>query len=94
MQVTARLRRVSATQWGTRKFMNMELLKELDREIKREFDGLEAFVYYGETAKGDGAQDRRETAAPEPPLSICLLDKWHGRRTNQGHQKILSVLVR
>lgn len=34
MLVTARLRHVSATHWGTRKYMNMELLKELDREIR------------------------------------------------------------
>jgi len=34
MLVTARLRHVSATQWGTRKYMNMELLKEMDREIR------------------------------------------------------------
>ena len=34
MLVTARLRHVSATQWGTRKYMNMKLLKEMDREIR------------------------------------------------------------
>jgi len=34
MLVTARLRHVSATQWGTRKYMNMELLQEMDREIR------------------------------------------------------------
>ena len=34
MLVRARLRHVSATQWGTRKYMNMELLKEMDREIR------------------------------------------------------------
>jgi len=34
MLVTARLRHVSATQWGTRKYMNMQLLKEMDREIR------------------------------------------------------------
>jgi transposase-like protein len=34
MLVTARLRHVSATHWGTRKYMNMELLKELDRELR------------------------------------------------------------
>ena len=34
MLVTARLRHVSATQWGTRKYMNMELLKEMDRKIR------------------------------------------------------------
>jgi transposase-like protein len=32
MLVAARLRHVSATNWGTRKYMNMELLKEMDRE--------------------------------------------------------------
>ena len=32
MLVAARLRHVSATTWGTRKYMNMELLKEQDRE--------------------------------------------------------------
>ena len=34
MLVAARLRRVSATQWGSRKYMNMELLKDMDREIR------------------------------------------------------------
>jgi putative transposase len=33
MLVAARLRHVSATQWGTRKYMNMRLLEELDKEI-------------------------------------------------------------
>lgn len=32
MLVAARLRHVSATTWGTRKYMNMELLKEMDKE--------------------------------------------------------------
>ena len=32
MLVAARLRHVSATTWGTRKFMNMRLLEEMDRE--------------------------------------------------------------
>ncbi len=32
MLVAARLRHVSATSWGTRKYMNMQLLKELDQE--------------------------------------------------------------
>ena len=32
MLVAARLRHVSATQWGTRKYMNMKLLEEMDRE--------------------------------------------------------------
>lgn len=32
MLVAARLRHVSATSWGTRKYMNMELLKEKDKE--------------------------------------------------------------
>ena len=32
MLVAARLRHVSATHWGTRKYMNMDLLKEMDRE--------------------------------------------------------------
>ena len=32
MLVAARLRHVSATTWGTRKYMNMALLDELDRE--------------------------------------------------------------
>ena len=34
MLVTARLRHMSATQWGTRKYMNMELLAEMEREIR------------------------------------------------------------
>ena len=33
MLVAARLRHVSASKWGTRKYMNMELLKELDQEL-------------------------------------------------------------
>ncbi len=32
MLVAARLRHVSATQWGTRKYMNMKLLDEMDKE--------------------------------------------------------------
>ena len=32
MLVAARLRHVSATTWGTRKYMNMRLLEEMDRE--------------------------------------------------------------
>lgn len=32
MLVAARLRHVSATTWGTRKYMNMQLLKEMDQE--------------------------------------------------------------
>ena len=32
MLVAARLRHVSATQWGTRKYMNMKLLEEMDKE--------------------------------------------------------------
>ncbi|MEZ5489626.1 MAG: IS256 family transposase [Gammaproteobacteria bacterium] len=32
MLVAARLRHVSATSWGTRKYMNMELLREMDQE--------------------------------------------------------------
>lgn len=32
MLVAARLRHVSATTWGTRKYMNMDLLKEMDKE--------------------------------------------------------------
>ena len=34
MLVTARLRRVSAIQWDARKYMNIELMKEMDREIR------------------------------------------------------------
>lgn len=33
MLVAARLRHVSATSWGTRKYMNMKLLKEMDQEV-------------------------------------------------------------
>jgi putative transposase len=33
MLVAARLRHVSATRWGTRKYMNIELLKEMDKEL-------------------------------------------------------------
>ncbi len=32
MLVAARLRHVSATTWGTRKYMNMRLLEEMDRD--------------------------------------------------------------
>ena len=32
MLVAARLRHVSATTWGTRKYMNMKLLEEMDKE--------------------------------------------------------------
>ena len=32
MLVAARLRHVSATTWGTRKYMNVRLLEELDKE--------------------------------------------------------------
>jgi len=32
MLVAARLRHVSATKWGTRKYMNMKLLEEMDKE--------------------------------------------------------------
>jgi len=32
MLVAARLRHVSATQWGTRKYMNMRLIEEMDKE--------------------------------------------------------------
>ena len=32
MLVAARLRHVSATHWGTRKYMNMKLLEEQDQE--------------------------------------------------------------
>ena len=34
MLVAARLRHVSATNWGTRKYMNMKLLDEMDKQIK------------------------------------------------------------
>jgi len=34
MLVAARLRHVSATSWGTRKYMNMKLLDEMDKQIK------------------------------------------------------------
>ena len=33
MLVAARRRHVSATKWGTRKYMNMERLKEMDKNI-------------------------------------------------------------
>ena len=33
MLVAARLRHVSATTWGTRKYMNMELLREMDNDV-------------------------------------------------------------
>ena len=32
MLVAARLRHVSATAWGTRKYMNMRLLEEMDKD--------------------------------------------------------------
>jgi putative transposase len=32
MLVAARLRHVSATTWGTRKYMNIQLLKDMDKE--------------------------------------------------------------
>ena len=32
MLVAARLRHVSATNWGTREYMNMRLLEEMDKE--------------------------------------------------------------
>ena len=32
MLVAARLRHVSASHWGTRKYMNMDLLREQDKE--------------------------------------------------------------
>jgi transposase-like protein len=32
MLVAARLRHVSSTSWGTRKYMNMKLLDEMDQE--------------------------------------------------------------
>ncbi len=34
MLVAARLRHVSATTWGTRKYMNMKLLEEQDNQLK------------------------------------------------------------
>jgi len=34
MLVAARLRHVSATRWGTRKYMNMQLLIEMEKEIR------------------------------------------------------------
>jgi transposase-like protein len=34
MLVAARLRHVSATQWGMRKYMNMRLLEEMEKEIR------------------------------------------------------------
>lgn len=34
MLVAARLRHVSATHWGTRKYMNMKLLDEMEKEIR------------------------------------------------------------
>jgi len=34
MLVAARLRHVSATNWGTRKYMNMKLLDEMDKQLK------------------------------------------------------------
>jgi transposase-like protein len=34
MLVSARLRHVSATNWGTRKYMNMKLLDEMDKQLK------------------------------------------------------------
>jgi putative transposase len=34
MLVAARLRHVSATNWGTRKYMNMKLLSEMDKQLK------------------------------------------------------------
>ena len=33
MLVAARLRHVSTTQWGSRKYMNVGLLKEMDKEV-------------------------------------------------------------
>jgi len=33
MMLSARLRHVSATHWGTRKSMNMKLLEEMDEEV-------------------------------------------------------------
>ncbi len=33
MLVAARLRHVSATSWGTRKYMNMKLLEEMDKQV-------------------------------------------------------------
>jgi len=34
MLVAARLRHVSATNWGTRKYMNIKLLDEMDKQLK------------------------------------------------------------
>lgn len=34
MLVVARLRHVSATHWGTRKYMNMKLLEEMEKELR------------------------------------------------------------
>lgn len=34
MLVAARLRHVSATRWGTRKYMNMKLLDEAEKEMR------------------------------------------------------------
>ena len=34
MLVAARLRHVSTTNWGLRKYMNIELLKEMDKQQK------------------------------------------------------------
>ena len=34
MLVAARLRHISATKWGSQRYLNMDLLKELEEEIK------------------------------------------------------------
>ena len=34
MLVSARLRHIAGTKWGQRKYLNMELLKELEKEQK------------------------------------------------------------
>ena len=38
MLVAARLRHVSATNWGTRKYMNIKLLDEMDKQLKYSVD--------------------------------------------------------
>ena len=34
MLVAARLRHIAGTKWGNRKYLNMDLLKELETELK------------------------------------------------------------
>ena len=72
--LAARLRHVSGTKWGTYKYMNMQLLNEMDQEA--------AYSVSPEINYWDQSQDKKYVQKPPRPwgpddLEIFMLQTRH-----------------